>query len=204
MSSSTLQAMPADDNPGMRSPCMAAAAIVLLGGVPLALGVAIGFGAGAEPIIHAALGTSFVLFAFGVFDFGLPRWISIAAAIVAGVLAEVFLLQGVSDLVPSGALRHLAFDVLGQRLEKLLGYAFLLWCGCLLVMGSAGATGLLGALVFAVVVGAEAYGFYIAASGREAHGALKLLFLPVFVWLLMESVKRGDRAPRCFRATRNQ
>lgn len=185
-------AMAASAGPAMRSPRMAAAAIVLLGGVALAFGVAMSFGGGAEFIIHAALAATFALIAFGVFDFRLPVPINIAAAIATGVLAEVFLLQGASDLVPSGAFRQLAFEVLGQRLEKLLGYVFLLWCVCVLFMASRGATRVFGALVLAAVLGAEGYGIHLAAIGQPPHGALKLLFLPVFFWLLLESLQRSE------------
>ena len=176
----------------MRSARGVAAAIILLVGVALALAVAILIGNGAEPIVHIALGLGFGLLAFAVFDFRLPTWITIAAAIGIGLLAMIFLLQAASDLTHVAPLTYLAFDLLGQRLEKILGYVFLLWCLALVFIDSHGWTRVVGFVVLAVVVVVEGYSLAVAATGGEASAVLKLLYLPVFVWLLLESLKPRD------------
>ena len=98
----------------------------------------------------------------------------------------------------SAPLRHLAYDVLGQRIEKALGYAFLLWCAAMLVNNSTARTRILGALALAVILCVEVYSISVMYAGGEAHGALKLLYAPLFVWLLLEGMKQypgGDPAP---------
>ncbi|MBL8550868.1 MAG: hypothetical protein JNJ73_12860 [Hyphomonadaceae bacterium] len=178
----------------VRSPRGALAALALLLGVLGAIG-ALAFGQGAETIIHAALGVTFVLFASCVFDFRLPVWINLLACAAAGGLAAIFLLQGLHDLAPSEPLRRVAFDVLGQRVEKYLGWAFLAWCVCMLAIDSVGGWAkALGAVVLVTILGVEIYSETMVSLGREAPGALKLLYLPLFVWLLLESIgRRGER-----------
>jgi hypothetical protein len=173
----------------MRSPGVFAGALVLLLGVPLAFFAASVFHEGAPVVIHAALGMSFLLIACSIFDFKLPQWISVPACVAIGVLATVFLMQCVSDLLHSDELRRLAYGVLGQRLEKILGYVFLLWCLAVLCLASAGMTRVLGAIVLAIVVCVEIYSFAISRGGAQAPEWLKLLYLPIFLWLLLEGVK---------------
>jgi hypothetical protein len=158
---------------------------VLLLGVPLAVLAASAFENGAQVVIHAALGVSFFLIACSVFDFKLPIWISAPACLAIGVLAVVFLLQGASDFLHSEQLERLAYGVLGQQLEKILGYVFLLWCLAVLVLASAGMTRILGAIVLAIVAGVEIYGAVIG----QAPEWTKLLYLPIFVWLLLEGLR---------------
>ena len=177
----------------MRSLRGFAAALVLLLGVALAVITAAAFGDGAENVLHLALAASFFLLAFAVFDFRLPKWINLAGCAATGVLAAIFLLQGAGDLMHSVSLRHLAYDVLGQRLEKILGYAFLLWCLAMLLLDSAGKTKILGAAVLVTVLGVEIYGFGMSYVGGETPGVMKLLYLALFVWLLLESVKPDVR-----------
>jgi hypothetical protein len=173
----------------MRSPTAVAGAIILLLGVPLAFVAASVFENAAQIIIHFALGASFVLFARSVLDFGLPKWVSALSFAAIGVLAIVFLLQGAADLLHSAQLRHLAYDVLGQRLERVLGYAFLLWCAAVLAVSSKGWTKLVGAVLFAVIVCAELYSVAMTLGGGRAPEPLKLFYLPLFVWLLVEGAK---------------
>lgn len=182
----------------MRSPRAVAAALTLLLGVPLALISGIAFGAGAENVIHLALGACFLLLAFAVFDFWLPRWINLATCAATGVLAAIFLLQGASDLMHSTSMQHLAYEVLGQRLEKVLGDVFLLWCVAMLFRDSTGRTKVFGVVVLVMVLSIEIYTIVMAYAGREVPGVLKLFYLPLFVWLLLEGMKRdtnGGRAP---------
>jgi hypothetical protein len=177
----------------MRSPRGFAAALVLLLGAALAVITAIAFGDGAESALHLALAASFLLLAFAVFDFRLPIWINLAGCAATAALAAIFLLQGAGDLMHSVSLRHLAYDVLGQRLEKILGYAFLLWCLAMLLRDSAGKTKILGATVLVAVLGVEIHGFAMSYAGGEAPSVLKLVYLPLFVWLLFEGMKLPTR-----------
>lgn len=180
----------------MRSPRAVAAAVILLLGVPIALVTGIVFGGGAENVIHLALGATFLLLAFAVFDFKLPPWINLAASAATGVLAAIFLLQGASDLLHSVPLQHLAYEVLGQRLERVLGDAFLLWCVAMLFMDSAGRTKALGVVVLATVLSIEIYSIATAYVGGETSGVLKLFYLPLFIWLLLEGRKaRYEQVP---------
>lgn len=158
-------------------------------GVPLAIVAASAFDGAAPVVIHAALGVSFLLFACSAFDFNLPVWISAPACLATGVLAIIFLLQGATDFLHSDKLGRLAYGVLGQRLEKILGYVFLLWCLAILCLASAGATRLVGVVVLAIVACVEAYSLTFTLGGVQAPEWLKLLYLPVFVWLLLEGMR---------------
>ena len=178
----------------MRSPRGFAASIVLILGVLSAAAAAVTFDRGADAIIHLTLGASFILFAFAVFDFSSLGRARITAGAAIGTLGAVFLLQAASDLTDSTLLDYLAYDLLGQRFEKLLGFAFLAWCLALLLVESRGKTKLLGIITMAAVVCVEAYGHGAAYLGGAAPGALKLLYVPLFIWLLLES--RKPREPR--------
>ena len=168
---------------------------MLLLGVALALITGIVFGDGAENVIHLALAASFLLLAFAVFDFRLQTWINLAASAAIGTLAAIFLLQGVSDLAHSASLQHLAYQVLGQRLEKVLGSAFLLWCAAMLLRDSTGRTKILGVVVLVTIFFIEIYSIVAAHVGGEAPGFLKLFYLPLFIWLLLEGISPRSRTP---------
>lgn len=172
-----------------RSPYGAAAAVVLLLGVVVALAAAMSVGAGAEPILHIALGASFALFAAAAFDFRLPRWITVSASAGMGLLAAIFGLQAASDLTHVEPLTYVAFRLLGQQPERVLGYGFLLWCVALAFHDSRGATRVVGVAALAVVAALESYGLVLIATGSAPPAVLKLLYLPVFVWLFLESLK---------------
>ncbi len=173
----------------MRSPLGFAASLVLLLGVLLSALTELAIGIGADAIVHLTLGASFLLIALAVFDFKLPVWVAWTACAATGILAIVFLLQGASDVMHSIPLTLLAYDVLGQRLERILGYIFLLWCFVLLLLDSHGRTKLLGAVIIAAILCLEVYSIGMAYFGGSAAGILKLLYVPLFVWLLLESCK---------------
>jgi hypothetical protein len=105
----------------MRSKLGFVAALAFLLAVPVALLVESIFGNGAETIIHFMCGTSFALSAFAVLDFKLPGWITGIGFVAAGGSAVIWLLQGLSNLIQNDALHFLAFQVLGQGLERLYG-----------------------------------------------------------------------------------
>lgn len=179
----------------MRSPRAFAGGLIPLLGAPLALITSMAFGEGAETVIHLALAASFLSLALAVFDFKLPTWIGFAACGAAAALAAIFLLQAVGDLAHSASLRRLAYDVLGQRLEKILGYVFLFWCVAMLMGDSAGRTRIFGGIVLGSIFCVEVYGVVTTYAGGETPGFLKLLYLPLFVWLLLEGMKpRASRS----------
>jgi hypothetical protein len=179
----------------MRSPRGVVAALILLLGVALALVTGIALGGGAENVLHLAMAATFLLLAFAVFDFTLPTWTNLAACAATGALGAIFLLQGVSDLMHSTSLQHLAYEVLGQRVEKMLGYAFLLWCAAMLFRDSTGKTKAFGVVVLAAIFFIEIYSIVPAYDGGEAPGILKLFYLPLFIWLLLECLQhRGSAA----------
>lgn len=170
----------------MRSPRTVAGAAVLLAGVPVAFAILVAFGNGAEATIHVALGVGFALFALAAFDFHLPRWAEIVAAVGVGALALIFLAQAAADLTGDAAIRTLAYEQLGQRLEKILGYVFLLWCFAILLLDSRGRLRMLGFVVAGLVAVAEIYAGAMGFAGSPAPETLKLLYMPLFVWLLLE------------------
>ena len=173
----------------MRSPLGFSGAATLLIGVLAAAIAGVVVGEGAEAVIHLSLGASFLQFAAAVFDFPLPGWPRIAASVAFAALAGIFLTQGLADVTGSELLRHAAYDVLGQRLEKVLGYAFLAWCAVLCAAGTRGRTRAFGAITIAVVVTVEIYSYGATALGGFAPSLLKFAYLPLFAWLLMESAK---------------
>ncbi|QGZ95982.1 hypothetical protein [Terricaulis silvestris] len=175
----------------MRSPRGFTGALVLLLGVPATIAVG-ALGGSVEIAIHIALGVSFLLFASATFDFPLPRPITWIACAAIGLLGAIFLLQAISEGVRSPALHNLAFDILGQRLEKVLGYTFLVWCAAAVVMDSSGWRRVLGAVALAATFCAESYALYAASTGQQASEALKLIYLAVFVWLLIESARKRE------------
>src|SRR3954470_18225458 len=93
------------------------AAIFAIAAVPAALIAGIIAGAG-EPAIHLTVGIAFVLLAIAMFDFDLPVWVNRVGAAAAAAFGAIFLLQFVSDIVPSATLHTVAFEVFGQQIER--------------------------------------------------------------------------------------
>lgn len=152
-------------------------------------------GAESEIVVHAALALGSGLMSFAVFDFRTSRWIAWAGCVSTGALAGIFLLQGVSELIPNATLTQLAYQSLGQRVEGWLVDLFLLWCIAVLLFDSQGKTKILGVIAISIVVCVEAYAHGLSVLGTslgvESPG-LKLLFLLPFSWLLLESQKTAD------------
>jgi hypothetical protein len=137
--------------------------------------------------------------AFAVFDFRTSRWIAWAGCVSTGALAAIFLLQGVSELIPHARLAQLAYQVLGQQVEGWLVHLFLLWCIAVLLLDSHGKTKTLGCIAIAIVVCVETYanGLSLIGTSRSAEApGLKLLFLLPFSWLLLESRKTSNLQQR--------
>ena len=169
------------------------AALVLLLALPIGLLYQILFGYGGETLLHLMLAAGFVLISFSVFDFALPGWITWLGCVSASILATVFLLQGVADLIQSDSLHYLAYDVLGQRLETWLVNLFIFWCVAMLLIDSRGKTRILGFVAMSIVVGLTAYQYGSAFLGTpvdEQASILKALYLLTFIWLMFESRKK--------------
>ncbi len=180
----------------MRSPRMLAGSVIVFLGLVLALIAGAVFGAGDSAVFHLALALSFFLFSASVFDFALPTWTNGVASLATGVLAAIFLAQGLADLTGNAAIARIAYGVLGQGLEGWLGIAFILWCVALLVGDTEGATRTFGVAVLAVVVGIEAYSVIVRSSGGVPPAILRLFDLLLFLWLAIESAKPAARRER--------
>lgn len=175
----------------MRSKIGFFAALSFLIAVPLALVVQIIFGSGADLIIHFGCGLGFVLSSIAVFDFKLPRWMNWIGSLATSAVGIIFLLQGVSNLMPNNdALFYLAFQVLGQGLEGWLIDLFILWFVAMLFMDSQSKTRVFGFIVMLILVPLEIYRIGATFLGGTPSGALKLVYLVAIVWFLFESAKK--------------
>ena len=172
----------------MRSIRGLAAAIIVLLTVPVAIGVALATGGGAEPIIHFGFGAGLLLLALAAVDFGLPGWVAWYGAASAGAFGGMFVLQGVADAIGEPTLWHFAFYVLGQQPERLLPDLIVAWFVALLVLGSQGRTRIFGTIVMGTLIAAEIVTISGTVLGLDAMD-IKLRWLLPFVWLLFESAK---------------
>jgi hypothetical protein len=179
----------------MRSTLGLAASVAGLLTYPAAIAAGIAFGGtAADTAVHFMLGTAFVLLAVAMFDFGLARWVTWLGATAAAIFGGTFLLQGVADLTDIGALDWLAFDVLGQQLERILPDVVYVWFAALLLTGSTGWTRFVGWAIVPVLFGLEFAILIGVQIGIDVPFILPTIFLP-FVWLLLESVKARPPVP---------
>ena len=166
---------PGDD---VKSPRGLAGAVAFLAAVPIAALYQALFATGVEFVIHLALATGAALTASAAGDFKTPVWMRWIGGLSMGILAAIFLAQGVSEVAHNERFTHVVYQVLGQGLERWLGYGFLAWCASVLVHDSRGVSRVLGC---AAVVA--------AAFARILD--LSVLSLLPFVWLVVESGRRG-------------
>jgi len=178
----------------MRSTLGLAAAVAGLLTYPVAIaaGMTIG-GTAADTAVHFVLGSAFVLLAFAMFDFGLNRWVTWLGATAAAIFGGTFLLQGVADLTSIPFLDWLAFDILGQQLERILPDVVYIWFAALLLTGTSGYSRLIGWAVVPVLFGLELAILVGAQIGLDVPYLKFTLFAP-FAWLLIESLKRPTSA----------
>jgi hypothetical protein len=173
----------------MRSTLAAAASAIILSSI--VFGIVAGILVGqvlAEAMIHFGVGLGFVLLAPALFDFRIVPWLTRVAAAASFAFGSVFLLQGVADLVGNADLHYVAFQVLGQGLERILPNVLLIWFAALLLTGSAGRSRWLGWAIVPLAIGLEvgaAIGFVV---GIEIPFLKLHLFAPL-VWLIVESVE---------------
>jgi len=174
----------------MRSTLGLAAAVVGLMTYPI--GIAAGVMGGdlaAGTAVHFVLGSAFALLAVAMFDFGLNRWVTWLSATAAFVFGGTFLLQGIADMTSIPALDWLAFDILGQQLERILPDVVYIWFAALLLTGSTGYSRILGWVIVPTLFGLELAIAIGAQIGIDVPFIKLTLFAP-FVWLLIESIKR--------------
>jgi len=174
------------NNMRSRRGLLAASAFLLL--VPVALLNQILLGVDAETTVHFVAALGFALLAVAVFDFQTPRWATWAASIAASLSAATYLLQGVSNVVPNEALRYVAFQVLGQQLERVLPDVLILWFLTLALTDSRGWTKGLGLTVVSIAVAVELLGY--VGSIYESVPVLKAVLLLPFVWFAVESAQK--------------
>jgi hypothetical protein len=163
---------------------------MLLFAIPIALLCQTVFGIEFEITFHFLIAIGSGLIALAVFDFKLPRWITWLGSVSSGAVAAIFLLQGVSRLIPNDALFYLAYQVFGQQLESGLIDGLMLWFVAVLLGDSQGKTRLFGFVTVSIAVCFEVYKYSLAYLGDEPAGILKLAILLPFVWLLLESKKK--------------
>jgi hypothetical protein len=166
------------------------AAVAFLLAFPLTALYEMVLGTGVEVVIHGALALGSGLMAFAVFDFKTPIWATWMGAVSAGVLAIVFVLQGVSEVTHNEALTYLAYQVLGQRLEGLLVDLFMGWCVIALVADSQETGRILGIIAMATVACVKACSLGLAYRGTSLDAEapiLKIVWLMPFIWILIES-----------------
>jgi hypothetical protein len=140
--------------------------------------------------VHVALAAGAFLLASAVFDFDVSRPINVLACVTTALLGVIFLLQAISPLTSNDGFHDFAYDTLGQWLEGTLTLAFVVWCFVMLLSDSKDRTRLLGlATVPLLLIYAAALWATNLMDVAQPPGILKLLFMPVMVWLLLESRK---------------
>ena len=165
----------------------------VLSALPIALLCQVVLGTDAEIVVHLVCAVGFLLMAISVVDFRAPRWIRWIGGVAASASAAIYLLQGVSPLVQNDSLTFLAFQVLGQSLERVLTDLLIFWFVALVLIESQGKTKIVGIIVMSVIVGLEVIDIGLAFLGPSMYAhmpILKALILLPFVWLLLESGKR--------------
>src|SRR5262245_42363402 len=178
----------------MRSTLGLVASVVGLLTYPVAIGAGmIGGEDAATTVVHFMLGSAFVLLAAAMFDFGLNRWVTRLGAIAAAIFGGTFLLKGVADLTQIAFLNWLAFDILGQQLERILPDVVYIWFAALLLTGSTGYSRLVGWVIVPTLFGLELAIVIGAQIGIDVPFTILTVFAP-FAWLLIESVKRPSPA----------
>ena len=182
---------------GMRSPRGFLGSIVLLLALPIAVLTQVLVGSGSGLAMHFALAAGCVLVSFSAFDFGTPKWIAWIGGISLIAFAAIFLVQNASALIGNESFSYFTDQVLGLWGEKLLLSLLTFWLVGMLLTASRGKTRILGFVAMAIVVCADAYVnlglLYLGTNPFLETPVLRLLNLPPFVWLIVESRKRRPK-----------
>ena len=176
----------------MRSKSGFLASAIFLLSIPAALIIQGLLGKGAETVLHFAFAAGSGLIAMAAFSFRMPLPIKVVGAVATASLAAIFFLQGLSGVFQNVSLGYLAFDILGQRPERLLIDSLLLLLAAIFFYESSGRTRILGIITVGGAVAVEAYNYwlnYIGTTLDAEFAILKITLLLPFVWLLLESRK---------------
>ncbi len=150
------------------------------------------FGGGAEISVHFLLAAGTGLLAIAAFGFGIPRFLAFAGAAAAGLLSIIFLMQAIVFISSNATLAYIALDLLGQRPERLLTDALLIWFACILLIDREGRLKILGAVTIASAIAVEIYAYWLNYHGSSLDAefaALKVIMLAPFIWLFCESLR---------------
>jgi pimeloyl-ACP methyl ester carboxylesterase len=169
-------------------------AVIVLLSVPLAIVAQLLAGVPSEISVHLLLTAGMALLAISASRPDLPRWMAWAGALTAAGLGLVFLLQGLTELTHSETLSALAYGVLGQWPEKVLGDLLLVWfIGVNLLVGR-GKTRRLGWVVLTLAACLEVARMLPGLGiGSSVPGVVP--FLVPFVWFVFESAAARIEAP---------
>jgi hypothetical protein len=181
----------------MKSPRGFAAAILFLSALPLAALCQGLVGNAAETVIHFSFAMGSALLCSAIPDFRTPRWAIWLGRLSIGSLAGIFALQGISELLRNDRLTRVAYQGLGQDLEGWLVTAFLYWCITAVLMGSDGATKIIGLIGISSAAAVRVFALVLPLRGGSLETtvpALKLLYLLPFVWILAESRRKPSAA----------
>lgn len=138
--------------------------------------------------LHLFLGIGTLFLAYAAFQFDLPRWLAWAGCISATGLGVIFLLQSLTELTQSEALRSIAYGALGQWPEGVLGDLVVAWFLAPLLLASSGRTKQLGLLVVPFVIVVTLVKQLPGESLVEAIPAVVLLLM-AFAWFLLASMQ---------------
>lgn len=168
------------------------ASICFLTLIPVALAVELLFGGGAEASVHYSLAAGSGLLAIAAFGFETPRYLAFAGASVAVSLSIIFLLQAIALINSNATLTNIAFDLLGQRPERLLIDALLIWFTFIIIIASEGRSRILGTVTIVSAIAVEIYAYWLNYHGSSIDAefaGLKVIMLAPFIWLLFESLE---------------
>ena len=162
----------------------------------------------AEMILHFVLGVGVIVIASGLFAFKTTSWMTWAGILGLVGLGAVFLLQGVSDIADNTDLHEFAYNVMGQTPERILPILFFAWCVALVMQDSSGKTRIFGVVAVGLVIVLEVVDLGMNVAGEDSPGILKMFYLLLFAWLLLESSKpasaSSERAPTAGPSSRPQ
>ena len=165
---------------------VASALAVLLAFPAAVLGQVLGFDPGMT--LHLFLGIGMLFLAYAAFQFDLPRWLAGAGCISATGLGVIFLLQSLTELTKNESLRSVAYGVLGQWPEGILGDLVVMWFVGPLSLTSSGRTKQVGLLTLPIVIVVTLVKQIPGVAVAEAVPAV-VLFMIAFAWFLFASLQ---------------
>ena len=101
-------------------------------------------------------------------------------------------MQAIVFISSNATLAYIALDLLGQRPERLLTDALLIWFACILLIDGNGRLRILGAVTIASAIAVEIYAYWLNYHGSSLDAefaGLKVIMLAPFIWLLCESLR---------------